>query len=233
MKLFSMILVALGILLRGASNADAGVIYSNLGPGGTFNTNAAYGIGFGTVVAMGFTPTRTATFGDAQLPLAFGGGGGPNLVVISLETDAGGVPGAILEQITVTGLGSFPPGGFLTTAHSTLHPVLTAGVPYWIVASTTPTSGVFWNLTSPTTFSNGSNFAYNFSGSATGPWSTGSVPGLRSAFQVDDNLAAITPEPSALALLVSGLICSCGHVRRRDLKFTCGLHRSCQTNRTP
>src|SRR5262249_44705704 len=93
------------LLICSAERTNAGVIYSNLGPGGSFDTIDELdilGAGKGnTVVATQFTAAISGQFSDALV--AMGLRSGTNEVLVSLETDSGGVPGAILESIDVVG----------------------------------------------------------------------------------------------------------------------------------
>jgi MYXO-CTERM domain-containing protein len=100
-----------------------------------------------------------------------------------LESDGGGVPGSILATLTESGVpGNFPPG-FLSTFTCNSCPTLNPGTQYWLVAQQSdPNSDQEWNFSYGDV---GGNFAFNQTGSATGPWST--ETSTLSAFQVDGN----------------------------------------------
>jgi hypothetical protein len=135
------------------------------------------------------------SFSSAQLALGLSNGS-PNILQILLETDAGGLPGAIIETINVN-IGPFPPGS-VVTAMSVLNPLLTSGTNYWLVAyAPGPNTAAEWNFSFsdvPTL----NNFASNQIPSPTGPWNFASGP-VRSAFQINGN--SPVPEPATLLLL--------------------------------
>src|SRR6202022_3677336 len=97
--LFTVVIAAvLAFASAGAARADQ-IIFSNFGPGMTFDTNHGYtGAGssaLGTsVMANRFTATSNLSFSSAQLALGLSSGS-PSILQVLLETDAGGVPGSI------------------------------------------------------------------------------------------------------------------------------------------
>jgi hypothetical protein len=136
---------ALVLLL--ATHARASVIFSNLGPGDSL---ASPGIGIGFIpftstfnyAGIGFTPAGQSYMLDS-LELALDLVSGPNVADIFLMSDAGGLPGAVLESFHLTG--ELTSGAnSLVTINSTHHPLLSAGSQYWIVAAGGPSSFVTW-----------------------------------------------------------------------------------------
>jgi hypothetical protein len=126
--------VGVGLAAAGEARADA-VVFSNFGPGTTFDTNHGYTVaGSATntanVVANSFTVASNVNFTSAQL--ALGLVSGPSMLQVLLVADAGGVPGSIIETINVN-IGPFPPGS-VVTATSVLNPLLTSGTTYWLMA---------------------------------------------------------------------------------------------------
>jgi len=76
-----------------------------------------------------------------------------------LEADSGGVPGDILEMISVEV--PFPwPGAQLVTAVSQQNPTLAAGTSYWLVAAG-PGTDTVWDFNATGDPSTGGNFAFN------------------------------------------------------------------------
>lgn len=183
----------------------ADTIFSNFGPGMSFNTTTGYALGPapGQVVAVGFTTKAEFKFTDARIAVGFVSGSVP--FEAFLETDNGGMPGSIIDALNLAGtIGNFPPGS-VVTYDSSASPLLASGASYWLVlVETDPGTQVEWNLNSIGDLSGGANFAFNESGNPTGPWSV-ALPGFaRTAFQVDGALIG-TPEPATLFLLGSGL----------------------------
>jgi hypothetical protein len=140
----------------GVSQGQAGYVFSNLV---TWDHSNAYVIrgssGSGSSPAGGkampFTPTVTASLTTIELPLGVDLVPGTNKFVVELQADAGGSPGAVLESFTVTNTPyEFSPTESLSVCTSTFHPVLSAGVKYWLAVypGAADTSGG-WNWTSP------------------------------------------------------------------------------------
>jgi len=126
---------------------------------------------------------------------------GTNEVLVSLETDSGGVPGAILESIDVVGAMSSFDSPSLVTATSVLHSALVAGTPYWLVVSA-PVSdtSAAWFANSTGAIGGPGTFAFNQAGSLTGPWLGSDLSGTLLAFQIDGLGPAPVPEPASVTL---------------------------------
>ena len=147
---------------------------------------------FNQVLAHRFTPDSSVVFADAIIPMgvyASNGGGttGPTASVY-LESDAGGLPGSILDGplTQLSGISSFNSGSNLVEFDCVSCPTLNAGTNYWIVAAETdPTFELTWDFSHSSDISSG-NFAFNQSGSVTSGWliADGIV---RGAFEVDGN----------------------------------------------
>lgn len=194
--------------------ARADTLYSTLGPSGEFDASNGYFVDgsnfFNQVMASPFTVSSTATLTNAMLGLNnFSGGNNP--VNLFVESDAGGMPGAILGALTQ--VGTIPPFNTqsLTTFTST-GLALTAGTVYWLVAQETdPGTEQAWDYA----FNDATNtIAFNQLGSTTGPWTTFS--GTDVAFQIN---GAPIPEPATFALLGTGLLVGVAGAVRRRLKF--------------
>ena len=101
--------------------------YNLIGPGAVKNTNAGYAIAVRFTIAS----SQSMAFDSAQLALVYRGGS--NALDISLLSDQKGIPGgSALETIHIANVSST---AGLVTVNSTLHPVLSAGVSYWLVAT--------------------------------------------------------------------------------------------------
>jgi hypothetical protein len=122
-------------------------IYSNLGKSKTNRfldtvgwtiAGANAGIGVIQYIGMPFTPKANAHVSQVQVAVEWVQG--DNQVNLSLYSDAGGIPGALLAgPVTVTNLGVFGTCCQLAVANFTSTAV-NAGTQYWVVADE-PTSG--------------------------------------------------------------------------------------------
>src|SRR5262245_60602021 len=140
--------VMAGAIGASGGSASADTLFNNFGPGNTYQTTS--GVGFGGSnphfeQAMGFTVNNSylLTGGDFGISLS----GGQNAPFqIRVHADASGLPGAILEQVTVTTpLGSF---GLLNPPVSVQFAgttVLSAGTQYWISMDAGPITQAVWN----------------------------------------------------------------------------------------
>jgi hypothetical protein len=188
------------LILLAATHARASIVFSNLGPGNSL-TSPGIGIGFITFTStfnyagLEFTPTgQSYTLDSIQLPLQLISG--PNIADIFLTSNAGGLPGAILESFQISG--ALTSGGnSLVTIASTSHPLLSAGSQYWVVAAGGPSSFVTWaqnelQETGP-----------NVSGPTLGSLVRDSDSNVREALQIN---GTAVPEPSSALLLTASAI---------------------------
>jgi len=183
------------------------LVYSNFGPGMDYNMNGFWlltGPDFvGDKHAQSFTPVSTVLFENAVLPLSVTLG--THQLSIFLETDDGGEPGSILEQIDVT------PGAnpSLLTANSVLHPTLVAGQQYWLViAPLMADTHAQWYVNSI-----GDNSGYKYGDKLSSViWYDGFDP-TRSAFEIN---GTSTPEPAAFSLAGLALLGLSAVLRKKD-----------------
>jgi len=185
------------------------ILFTDFGSGLTFDETNEYYVGEITtgkatvgnyVVAAPFSPSSNALFEDVIVAASLPVGGQFSLF---LEADNGGLPGAILDQATVT-CASFCGAG-PTTVASVLHPSLTVGTTYWLVMQDITNDvgdGAEWNLNN-SGFETANGIAFNANGSSTGPWSRSINQPVLPAFQIDGSTA---PELSSNLLFFSGLI---------------------------
>ncbi len=209
-RVFFLAFLLLALLSTGVAQAD---IFSNFGPGDTFVTGVGVPVGvFGMTnlnePAMGFTPSATAQLGSIDFVTSLISG--TNEVRLSLVNDDQGVPlGSTLESWTFTNeMGAFGAATIpILTADSIFHPTLTAGTPYWLVASApvSDTSAI-WNFNS---ISESGPRSFSTDGGST--WSA-SADNIQTVFRVNS-----IPEPSTLLLLGAGLA-GVGLMRRRFKK---------------
>jgi len=202
--------ICLVLLFASESRADT-VVFSNFGPGMTFDTNRGVSVqginAGGQIPAYAFTPSGTFTFNSAQL--AMGLVHGPNILQVLLMTSSGGFPGNVIESITLTNaVAPFGSNG-IVVANSALHPVLTFGTQYWLVAfPSDPNIAMGWNFTFNDFLTPGA-FTDDHVNLA-GPWDP--TGGPAAAFQINGDPV---PEPTTMLLLGSGLTALGAAVRKR------------------
>lgn len=210
-------LFALAAMMAGASSLPGAVIYSNFGPGDSYDVNSRWFVGFAlagggeTRMAAPFSHVNSFQLTSIQVPTA--NGVDPNSFTVTLNADNNGTPGAVIESFS--NIAFTTQGGGMITLNSSLNPLIGAGSTNWIVlrATAAPTYGWWYindqNLTGIWTASKTQQFTWLYTSTWPSP-----------AFQI--NGTAVTdpngggvPEPSAIvltALGVAGLV-----VRRRHI----------------
>ncbi len=183
----------------------ADVIFSNLGPGGTYNNIAGvWVIGNvpGGVSTMGpaFSVSGTYELSSIDLALLYdsNAGGVNGLVTLSLYTDAGGTPGTALESWILSSVPDYgSPNGTLVTLSS--GSLVLSNATYWLIGSASFGVWDFWMV--------------NLDGTDGSVYRNGAVyNAMMPAFQVN---GTPIPEPSALILLAGGMAALAGTVRRK------------------
>jgi hypothetical protein len=146
--------VALALLPAAAARAD--VIVSTFGPGLGYATDSfvdvdgpAVPVGNPRAVAVPFSPLLTATVDRVELPLAKSPfGAGPGNFVVQVRGDRSGLPGAVVEAISLGNVPALPVG--VVAAPSALHPLLMGGGQYWLaVVPAGPTASGLWAVADP------------------------------------------------------------------------------------
>ena len=147
---------------------------------------------FNQVLATGFTPSSNVTFADAALPIGIYtalGGKQSGKIFAYLATDAGGVPGTIIDGPLTQQYWAQEftnnRGGGIIQFNCVACPSLSAGTQYWIIANqSAATIEDTWDEADTDV---SSPFAFNQVGSITGSWISIASGYIRPAWQVDGN----------------------------------------------
>jgi hypothetical protein len=187
------------VITCSATSSRADIIFSNLGPGDTFGGSAylIQGANLGEVdTAVRFTPTGNSYFFDTFEPVV-SYSGGTDQMQVTLRLDNSGLPGSVIETIVVSGLNEDFDNSAVFTVQSSLHPVLLAGVSYWLaISAVDDDTRIFWRENSTGQIG---DTALSFDGGTM--WE--SISNETPAFRVT---ATAVPEAHALALPVIGAL---------------------------
>jgi hypothetical protein len=180
----------------------ASLIYSNFGPGSSYNTSQANPVGNafdGSAYAEGntFSLGGDATFTSLRIALScFAFCTDPFFVTVS--RDAGNQPGTPLETFVVSPgvLGTLGANNSPLVLTSVLNPILIAGTRYWITARADLNDSIGWNLNST---GDPAAEALSTDGGLTWFSPSGNTPG---AFE----LSGIVPEPASTGLVLCAVL---------------------------
>jgi hypothetical protein len=206
-------LLAIAIMTPQKS-ASAAWLAGNLGTGNSFNTSAGYalsgphpasGSSENLAVEFSFTGTAPVLFSSAQLALQFHSGA--NQVTVALMSSTAGVPGTVLETMSLSVAGAT---ATLYTVTSTVNTVLYANTNYWLAADVSGTSDMTWmeNNQGQT-----NHLAFQTDSASTGlsAWTT--APGNPDiAYAV---YSIPVPAPSSASLFGVGIVALAGYRIRR------------------
>src|SRR4051794_12819630 len=117
-----------------SSTCGAATIFSNFGPGQSFNEFPAIGIAGSDAPLLGrnslatsFSPSASATLD--RIDLAIRSNGGTPTFTIEIADDSAGIPGTILETFSLSGI---PSTTTIESVTSATHPLLSSGATYWV-----------------------------------------------------------------------------------------------------
>jgi hypothetical protein len=209
---------ALIVIAATTAPARADVIFTNFGPGDTYNSNSGWTVaGPATPLSLQYVADHFNTGASAYDNLVFEGAfewvanEGTNGLILELRQDDGsGLPGTVLETSPVFDVVQLPSSEIVTwTLPTSL--TLNANTDYWFSARPNASDGALaWMMNN--TGDNG--FARTHDGSTWGPGA-----GASPAFRVSGSVAVI-PEPGAVATALvfggalSGLMLRSRHRRR-------------------
>lgn len=191
-------LLALSFFVTAGLRADT--VFSTFGPGNSFFTGGVWMVGGlpEDEIAASFVPSHDFTLNAIDFAAALLTGTDNDLTV---DIAAGpSAPGAPIESFTVTSLAASPS---IVTVHSVLHPLLSAGITYWVVLSAPDPANtlVGWNL-------NSQGFEGVSSRQDDGTWSALGTEVPSAAFDVlGTPVNATVPEPSSVTFVALLFVC--------------------------
>lgn len=213
--------VVLTLLLGGARQAEAVIIFDNMGPAPESLKNQATTIADDPTLdfyqEIGWSLISPGAFTFQDFRIAIGTIEGLNAVDVTLHDDAGGLPGNPLESFTFSDqmlplfgdiFDGQPP---ILSASSLLTPTLLPGERYWFVATPYETTQAGWRVSELET---AGDTLGAFRSDPNDPFN--SMFGFRGGLRVDGIPLSETviPEPSSLLLLGAGLLGLAGRCRR-------------------
>jgi MYXO-CTERM domain-containing protein len=194
--------------------ASAEVIYNNFGPSDAYDTTFGWTLSYGGPLggdafedAVSFTITRRDSYFDSA-EVAVNHFWGPDLVYFALHADDAGVPGAVLDTATASGVVPAGTVGPPMVANFGGDVILEVGRTYWLALRTEETDAhLSWAY----------NLIDDFGPRAwqlnNGPWNpTMGIPGTDSERGVFRINGTPVPAPAALPLLV---LAGAARIRRR------------------
>jgi hypothetical protein len=214
-KQLSSMVILLTLVFAAGSRADT--IYSNLGSGLSYG-NSALRAATGSLNLAAATPFVVASgtnYNLTEIDLAIGQQNGPNPALVELTNNASGVPGTVIASWTMNFPGLFANSSIVPSQTITGISGITldANTTYWLaVLPANAATDTWWyeNNTGQTNIK-----ASSFDGGVS--WSSLYTQNANGAFAVFGDPQAVTetvPEPSAIWLLATGLLCIGGAIKK-------------------
>lgn len=195
----TILLLVLGISALLPSSANAAFVYSNFGPGNSYDTNLGHplgpdGSGNTFVEADKFTASGSGTL--SQITLALGNITGDTSITVELHADAAGTIASLLAVGSTSTGGLFGNTNPLSIASMSSAPIA-SGTNYWVVVKSSAGGLNAWNFNNTgiigshgISFDTGSTFNY--------------ANDTQGAFRVETAGVNAVPEPSSMLLLATG-----------------------------
>lgn len=198
----SLAISALVVLVALSTPASADIVFSNFGPGNSYDVSSGWVAAGPTAEfdassewAFAFTPSGNFTL--TQIDVAISNSEAPISVTLSLDHASGGLPGATIESWTITDLPIFGVPPIVVQTVTPVSPVsLVSGTEYWLAASAAGDTIDAWNFAlagpnAPAALNTGSGWALQ----------TLTPPEFSGAFDVE---GSVVPEPSTWAMMLLG-----------------------------
>jgi hypothetical protein len=203
------------LLLSVPPSGHADVVFSDYGPGYSYNVDYGYTVGYERldyVPAAAFTPASDYTL--TQIDLSIGYVQGINSVKVDLLQDSNGVPGALIESWNLRNLDPFGSVGVVETVAPVSTVSLLGGTEYWVEVTPrvedTPRNGGTWAGWNWNSQGVSGDFYQTSDGTV-----INSGPNTLPAFEVLGTVVTAVPEPGfvlPVASLLAALL-----VRRKRL----------------
>ncbi len=197
-KLVSIICLVFGCTLC----AQAAVIYSNLGPGLSYDNGALIAANGSLAVATPFLTPSGANYDLTALDIAIDQSGGPNTALVALMADSSGLPGGVIASWTM----NFPSlfSNFSIVASQQITGItgiaLNENTTYWLAALPTSNATDTWWRGNNT----GQHNVEANSNNGGASWSSLLTQNANVAFAVYGNSHPV-PEPETFTMLLAGL----------------------------
>lgn len=202
-KAVSLAAAAAFLMFAGLPAAQADVIFSNFGPGQSYNTPNGWlvsGNAAGGYDEVAFAFTASGNYSVSQIDVALTNVSGTNGAIISLLDSDDGVPGTVLGSWSVSGL---QPVNTATGAIATVSVPgisLVSGDLYFVAVAPAAGDTLDKWMDNPKLAGD----VEFYSDGIPGDWNV-HVDGAAAAFEVMGTLPWTVPEPGALSLLAAGL----------------------------
>lgn len=175
--------------------AHAAVVFSNLGAGDSYNGGVGASIDASQAAGFLFTPTSSGFL--SLIEAGMGTLQGDTVINLTLFSNVGGQPGAVLETLSATVTNPFGSCCALTLFTASGATFLDAAMQYWLIASSPSGANAPWNYSS--TFG-----PIAFGPGLAGPWTINQNAEVEAA-RISIADANVVPLPAALPMFLAAL----------------------------